>query len=199
MKQLIILLGSLMLLSSCSTNTRYAYRSPERSPKKSSVHRPAPRPAKATAKAEKPAVRSDAAYAYEKADNYVSNRKLGIFINDWLGTPHRIGGRSKDGVDCSGFTTLVMANIYQKNIKGSSADMAAMVSRIDPDELREGDLVFFKIGGTRVSHVGVYLSKGYFAHATLRRGVMLSSLEEPYYKRYFSSAGRLMNDLSAAP
>ena len=74
--------------------------------------------------------------------------------------------------------------------------MAAQSEAVDKRDLKEGDLVFFKIGSTRVSHVGVYLSNGYFAHATLRRGVMISSLEESYYSKYFSSAGRVSETAS---
>lgn len=129
---------------------------------------------------------------YLPADGLTSNKKLNALVNDWLGVPHRLGGKDKDGVDCSGFTTIVMRNIYKRDLVGSSAEMATKCKEIKKDQLNEGDLVFFKIGGSRVSHVGVYLAKGYFAHATLRKGVMISSMTEPYYEKYYSSSGRYL-------
>ena len=113
-------------------------------------------------------------------------------VNEWLGVPHRMGGKDKSGIDCSGFTSVVLRSVYHKEIVGSSADMANKAKEINKSQLHEGDLVFFKIGGTRVSHVGVYLSNGYFAHATLKKGVLISSLSEPYYEKYYSGSGRIM-------
>ena len=60
-------------------------------------------------------------------------------------------------------------------------------------KLREGDLVFFKIGRGYISHVGVYLSNNKFIHATsYGRTVTVSDLDEAYYKRYYFSAGRYL-------
>jgi len=58
------------------------------------------------------------------------------------------------------------------------------------EELKEGDLVFFKIRKGRISHVGIYLKDGYFAHATTYSGVTVSHLSEKYYTRYFFKGGR---------
>ena len=121
-----------------------------------------------------------------------SNKKLNTVVDDWLGVPHKMGGKDKKGIDCSGFTTIVMRTVYKKDIVGSSADMALKCKEISRSQLQEGDLLFFKIGSSRVSHVGVYMSKGYFAHATFKKGVMISSLTEPYYEKYFSGSGRIL-------
>jgi lipoprotein Spr len=66
--------------------------------------------------------------------------------------------------------------------------MSTPVSR---EELKEGDLVFFKIKSRSITHVGIYLGNNRFAHASSSRGVVLSNLDEPYYKRYFYKGGRL--------
>jgi cell wall-associated NlpC family hydrolase len=182
-KQLFCIIFATTLLASCSSSKR--------------THRPTDRPKiernQKSKVVEKPApgqleVNRD---NYVVADNFSNNKSLVKLINDWLGVPHRIGGKSKSGIDCSGFTSVVMSEVYHKNFTGPSSVMAIKSKRIDRDELREGDLVFFKINGNKVSHVGVYLSDGYFVHATLKRGVMISSLSEPYYARYYSEAGRV--------
>ena len=66
-----------------------------------------------------------------------------------------------------------------------------MVNPVGKDDLKEGDLVFFKIHSRRISHVGIYLGNNKFAHAS-SRGVAISSLDDNYYSRYFYKGGRLM-------
>jgi len=129
---------------------------------------------------------------YLQADGLTTNKKLSKVVNEWLGVPHRIGGKDKSGIDCSGFTSVVLRQVYQKELVGPSATMATKCREIKKNELKEGDLVFFKINGVKVSHVGVYLSKGYFAHATVKKGVLISSLAEPYYEKYYSGSGRVL-------
>ncbi|MDO7743749.1 MAG: NlpC/P60 family protein, partial [Pedobacter sp.] len=66
---------------------------------------------------------------------------------------------------------------------------------VDPlpkDELKEGDLVFFKIKSTRITHIGIYLGDDRFAHASSSRGVVISNLNEPYYSRFFYKGGRIL-------
>ena len=61
-------------------------------------------------------------------------------------------------------------------------------------KLKEGDLVFFRTGrGKRKvpNHVGIYLKNGKFIHASTSRGVIVSSLSEPYYVRTWLTGGRV--------
>jgi lipoprotein Spr len=57
--------------------------------------------------------------------------------------------------------------------------------------LREGDLVFFKINNRKVSHVGIYISNNKFVHASTSRGVVVNDLDEEYYARRFAYGGRV--------
>jgi murein DD-endopeptidase / murein LD-carboxypeptidase len=58
--------------------------------------------------------------------------------------------------------------------------------------MKEGDLVFFKIKKNIISHVGIYLGNGKFAHASMHSGIIVSDLDEPYYKKYFYKATRVI-------
>jgi cell wall-associated NlpC family hydrolase len=58
-------------------------------------------------------------------------------------------------------------------------------------DLSEGDLVFFKINAKKVSHVGVYLKEGWFAHVSTSKGVMINNLSEAYYQKHYTSSGRV--------
>lgn len=113
----------------------------------------------------------------------------------WLGTPHRLGGSTKRGVDCSGFVAIVYREVYGKQLARSSADMLKRnCKKVSRPNLREGDLVFFHTGkGKRnvPNHVGIYLKNGKFIHTSTSSGVMVSSLSEPYYQRTWITGGRV--------
>lgn len=123
-------------------------------------------------------------------ENETANYDLLVFTLDWLGTPYCYGGSSKKGTDCSGYTSNVYKEIYKKEIPRVSRDIYANSMPIRKYALYEGDLVFFATsGGTKITHVGVYLWDGYFAHASSRKGVMISNLRQGYYQRTFVSGG----------
>ena len=55
--------------------------------------------------------------------------------------------------------------------------------------LREADLIFFG-SFWRISHVGIYLGGDRFIHASSSRGVIISNLNEKYYKNKYQGARR---------
>ena len=121
-------------------------------------------------------------------DNYA----LYNTVAQWLGTPYRRGGNTMRGTDCSGFVLNVYRSVYGKNLARNSADMLRLNCRSIPmQNLREGNLVFFATNrnSRRVSHVGVYLKDGKFAHASSSRGVIISNLNETYYRQRWVSGG----------
>ncbi|WP_423146454.1 C40 family peptidase [Rubrolithibacter danxiaensis] len=124
-----------------------------------------------------------------------SNLKLYQFVYDWIGTPYRLGGDTKKGIDCSGFAYQLYDKVFNTVIGNNSRNIFSMVNPVDKDELKEGDLVFFKIKSRSISHMGVYIGDNKFAHASSSRGVMISNLDEPYWKRYYYKGGRLIESL----
>lgn len=112
-----------------------------------------------------------------------------VYAYDWLNTPYRYGGNSKNGIDCSRFVMRVYNEALGIEANGTSRQLFQQGRKIDKSDLREGDLVFFKTRGNSISHVGIYLHKGKFVHASSSQGVMVSSLNNPYWSRtYYSSA-----------
>lgn len=121
----------------------------------------------------------------------IKNKKLYSFICDWYGTPYKYGGCDKSGTDCSCFTDNLYSAVYQKKLPRSATDMAKDCDKISSGSVKEGDLVFFKINSSEVSHVGVVLKNNKFVHATTSKGVVINDINETYYKKYFYCYGKI--------
>ncbi len=113
-------------------------------------------------------------------------------VYDWIGTRYKYSGKSKAGIDCSGFVSIMYKNAYCIDLAGGSKDIWFKVRPIEKVDLQEGDILFFKIKKGQISHVGVYLGNNKFAHASVHSGVIVSDLEEEYYKKYFFKGGRIL-------
>ena len=122
----------------------------------------------------------------------IENISLYQFIEEWLDTKYRMGGNSKSGTDCSGFAGVLYDANYHQSLPRTAREQHHICEKVEMDQIKEGDLVFFNTRGG-VSHVGVYLHNRYFVHASTREGVIISSLDEPYYKKSFISAGRIIS------
>ena len=106
-----------------------------------------------------------------------------------LGTPYRSGGGSPRGFDCSGLVSYSYARAGIA-LPRTAAEQFAAAKAIGPRELQPGDLVFFKINGRSVSHVGIYIGQGRFVHAPgSGKLVSLESLDNPYWRQRIIAAG----------
>jgi lipoprotein Spr/probable lipoprotein NlpC len=131
-------------------------------------------------------------------------KKLGLRFKDpeykqlvetaskWIGTPYRYGNSSRKGTDCSGFVSSIYRDVYGIDLSRSSRSMFDDVRRVKRENMRTGDLVFFRRSSKGpIFHVGIYLKNNKFVHAATSGGVMVSSLKEPYYRNFFYAAGRV--------
>lgn len=135
-------------------------------------------------------------YEYVKTTLQLSDKEmkepLYVFITEWYGVPYKYGECSKSGIDCSGFVNLLYQKVYHKSLERRSDDIFhKQCKKIKRSEVKEGDLVFFKIESKEITHVGVYLKNNKFVHASTKKGVMISDLNEPYFQRYFYAFGRV--------
>ena len=108
----------------------------------------------------------------------------------WKGTPYRMGGMTTRGIDCSGFVLITFKALLDVRLPRTVDEQATLGRGIAPAELRSGDLVFFQTGAT-LRHVGIYLERGRFMHASTRGGVMISLLADGYWRQRFWQARRI--------
>ena len=121
-----------------------------------------------------------------------SSRALLTEAKKWLGTPYKYGGEDKSGVDCSGLVLNVFRNALNIKLPRSSSKQMEYSSSIAKRDLIPGDLLFFATtGGSRISHVGMYIGEGKMVHSSTSRGVMVSRIEEDYFVKTFAGAGRV--------
>lgn len=119
-----------------------------------------------------------------------SNIKLYRLIDEWYGTPHKDGGCSKEGTDCSCFVRMAVQEVFQKQLPRNSFEMYKYTVRADTTELKEGDLVFFTTKSKEVSHVGIFLKNQQFVHVSSSKGVIINSLNENYYRKTYFGSGK---------
>lgn len=111
-----------------------------------------------------------------------------------LGSRYRLGGSNPEvGIDCAQFVRRAYATVGI-SLPQSSAGQIGVGRVIERAELEPGDLVFFKNTYKRgISHVGIYVGDGQFVHASnRRRGVVVSPLDSPYYKKHWAGARRVL-------
>lgn len=121
-----------------------------------------------------------------------TNTKLYQFIYEWIGTPYRLGGSTKKGIDCSKFAYEVYHKVFNTTLGSNSRSIYTQVTPVKKNDLKSGDLVFFKIRSKNITHVGIYIGDNKFAHASSSRGVMISNLNDAYWKRYYFDGGRVL-------
>ncbi|MCX7909408.1 MAG: C40 family peptidase [Ignavibacteria bacterium] len=132
------------------------------------------------------------------SNNYLKEKLLNNILL-WLGTPYKLAGSSKSGVDCSNFVAQIISKTLSIHFPANAETQSKLFTPIyDLKELTFGDLIFFS--GTnrkskRIGHVGIYLGNGIFAHSSTGRGVIITHISEGYYSERFRFGGRFSKGL----
>lgn len=114
-------------------------------------------------------------------------------VIEYLNTPYLWGGTSKRGIDCSAFVQAVMYQALGVALPRTSLEQSGVGTDVEVKDLKFGDLLFFDtMRKGRVTHVGMYLSDGYFVHSGSSTGVIVTSLEKETYAKAFLKAKRVI-------
>lgn len=131
-----------------------------------------------------------------QAGSAFANSQMDGFIDEALGSKYKYGGTTTSGFDCSGFTGYIFKQMGIE-LSRSSRDQATEGQKVAKADLIEGDLVFFDTSGANnggITHVGIYIGNGKFAHASTSRGVVIDELNSSYYKPRFVTARRILDE-----
>lgn len=134
----------------------------------------------------------------QKKKKETSSHSIGQKIADesltWIGTPYGYGRNEKGtATDCSGMVIVIFEQIAEIKLPRNSALQANFCDELKEKDIKPGDLVFFATGKDKnlVSHVGIMIDKVKFVHASGSKGVIMSEMTTPYYKRTFIKYGRV--------
>ena len=111
----------------------------------------------------------------------------------WSGTRHRLGGTGQGGIDCSGFVRAVYKNVFNTELPRTTKTQVKQGTFVNRNELRAGDLVFFK-PPTYPRHVGIFLKGKDFVHASKSKGVIISKIDPHYWGKYYWTARRILQN-----
>ena len=113
---------------------------------------------------------------------------------EMVGVVYRRGGTDPDaGLDCSGFVQLVFRDAVGLVLPRTSREMSEVGDRIDRQELKPGDLVFFNTMRRAFSHVGIYLGEGRFLHSPRPGGeVRVEDMGSSYWVKRYNGARRVV-------
>jgi cell wall-associated NlpC family hydrolase len=104
---------------------------------------------------------------------------------------HRGGRAPSTGFDCSGFVRYVFAHSIGLDLPTNSASQFLAGLKVKRNEMKTGDLVFFRTRGKAISHVGIYIDNGQFIHSpSAGKTVRVDSLNEAYWSKHFAGAKR---------
>lgn len=117
-----------------------------------------------------------------------NSSELNKIYRNWAGTRYRLGGSDKRGIDCSAFMQHTFSQAYGIELPRSTAEQRNVGKKINKNELKQGDLVFFRSN----RHVGVYLGNGKFMHASTSKGVIISSMSEKYWAKTYTQSRRIL-------
>lgn len=128
---------------------------------------------------------------YDVISTIVNNAK------EYNGVRYKYGGTTTKGMDCSG---LIYVAFKQEDITipRTSLAMSKEGRPISLEEVRKGDLLFFQTNKNKkvVNHVGLVVESlpGLieFIHSTSSKGVIISNLNETYWRLAFFQARRVL-------
>lgn len=118
--------------------------------------------------------------------------ELGRIIQSYLGRPYTGKSSNGKGLDCSQFIKELFIKFNGIELPRTVNGQAKYGHSVNKSDLQYGDLVFFRTEGRKASHVGVYVGFDEFVHSSTSSGIIISSLENNYWKKRFLGGRRII-------
>ncbi len=136
-------------------------------------------------------------FSYQRVSYHSQNRQhigkqIARHAISQIGIPYRFGGASPSrGFDCSGLVQYTHRLAGIETPRNSITQLRA-IKPVPISQLQPGDLIFYLIRESKVTHVGIYIGNGRFVHAPKPgKNVKTESLRNPFWHNRIVSAGRL--------
>lgn len=123
-------------------------------------------------------------------DSSKVRNQLLVQFNRWKGTPYQFGGTTMRGVDCSAFVQNTFRDKLGYELPRTTREQIQLGQAVPKSALKPGDIVFFKTGRTTL-HNGIYLGERKFMHASSSKGVIISTLNNRYWRKNYYTSRRI--------
>lgn len=153
-------------------------------------------PASGELQAAEPTLLARHADADQLSDSQVRRLLLHHYAR-WEGVPYEYGGYDRHGIDCSGFVNLTYRQVLGVEIPRTTRQLSHSGHQVSRRHLAVGDVLIFRTAYATL-HVGIYVGRGQFIHASKSRGVMLSDLNSSYWSGVYVKAVRFLHNRTAA-
>lgn len=107
---------------------------------------------------------------------------------------YKAGKAGPDEFDCSGFTKYVFNQAIQYNLPRTAKDQSKKGTKVNRNQIRKGDLMFFNTNGNGISHVAIYIGDNKMIHAANSRdNIIITDINNSYWKEKYVVSKRVIN------
>lgn len=136
--------------------------------------------------------------ATKRTDNNYLVEEIINTASENIGIRYKTAGTTKAGYDCSGLVFSIFQH-YDINLPRTSLEQSRTGLDLGKNlkKAKKGDLIFFKTNNrSKINHVGIVIAVNnddiQFIHTSTSKGVIVSSMKEPYYQRTFAQLNRIL-------
>jgi murein DD-endopeptidase len=131
-------------------------------------------------------------HASESALDADTRRAAAREAEEMIGRPYRARGASPAGFDCSGLVVYSYGEAGVPGLPRTASSLERASHPVSLGEIEPGDLLFFRLGSRKTSHVAIYVGDRSFVHAPSKgKRVERVRFDHVYWSEHLGRAGRL--------
>lgn len=120
-------------------------------------------------------------------------QRLVRLLHEAVGTPYRYGGDTpRGGFDCSGLVYWASREAGYAGVPRTVREQYRQLRHVPLNQLRPGDVLFFRFRRGPPTHDGIYIGRGRFIHSPATGDhVNIERLNSRFWSRHLIAAARL--------